>query len=110
MQKIFKNHGFPVLQMRKGISKFDLSSPKNSGDDRSTGKKVKHDGMLLNTISNREKQILGLVANGMTADEIACSLHLSIDTVETHKKNAVKKLKARNTAHAVAMAVRAGLI
>ncbi len=63
-----------------------------------------------NHLSEREREIIALVADGFTAQEIAKNLFVSLDTVETHKRNVLRKLKANNAAHAVAKAVRGKLI
>jgi DNA-binding NarL/FixJ family response regulator len=49
-------------------------------------------------LTNREEQVLRLVAQGYSNKEIATSLDLSVKTVETHKANAAQKLgvKSRN--------------
>jgi len=54
--------------------------------------------------------VLKWVAKGLTAHEVASKLFRSLDTIETHKKNIVKKLEARNTVDAVVKAVRMRLI
>jgi DNA-binding CsgD family transcriptional regulator len=61
-------------------------------------------------LSAREREILGLVAAGMTADEIAERLVLSSHTVETHVRNSVRKLGARGRLHAVVLALQNGEI
>ena len=61
-------------------------------------------------LSKRETEIMGLVAKGLTAGEIAEKLFLSTNTVENHKRNIVRKLDARNTVDAVAKAIRMKLI
>jgi len=63
-----------------------------------------------NHLSEREREVITLVADGYTAQEIADKLFVSLDTVETHKRNVIKKLEASNAAHAVAKAVREGMI
>ena len=62
------------------------------------------------TLTKREKEILELMAQGLSAQEVADKIFVSLDTVETHKRNIVQKLKARNTVDAVAKAIRRGLI
>ena len=84
--------------------KKDSKSAGNTGDDGMDG------GDQKVILSPRETEILKLVANGLTADEIASQLFVSLDTVETHKRNVLKKLDARNTAEAVAKAIRGKLI
>ncbi|WP_189663020.1 response regulator [Polaribacter sp. IC073] len=43
-------------------------------------------------LSNREKEILGLIANGKTSKEIAETLFLAKTTIDTHRKNMIRKL------------------
>lgn len=61
-------------------------------------------------LSARERQVLQLLANGATNDEAAKSIGLSPATVRTYVENAMHKLKADSRTHAVALAVRLGLI
>lgn len=61
-------------------------------------------------LSPSEIEVLKWVAKGLTAHEVASKLFRSLDTIETHKKNIVKKLEARNTVDAVVKAVRMRLI
>ena len=56
-------------------------------------------------LSPRERQVLALLATGDTVGEIALALVLSPLTVRTHVRNAKDKLRARTTAHAVAIAL-----
>jgi len=63
-----------------------------------------------NHLSGREKEVIALVADGYTARQIADKLFVSLDTVETHKRKILRKLKAKNAAHAVAKVVRRRLI
>ncbi|CAL2104078.1 response regulator transcription factor [Tenacibaculum sp. 190130A14a] len=44
------------------------------------------------TLSNREKEILQLIANGKTSKEIADELFIAKTTVDTHRKNMIRKL------------------
>jgi DNA-binding NarL/FixJ family response regulator len=63
----------------------------------------------LATLSPREKQILGCLAAGMSADAIAGQLFLSRNTIRTHVHNMLKKLQVHSALAAVALARRAGL-
>ncbi len=54
--------------------------------------------------------MLELSARGLTADGVAEELFLSVETVRTHTRNAIKKLGARNRLHAVVIALSAGVI
>src|SRR6478672_8467644 len=61
-------------------------------------------------VSGREREIISLLAEGLTGDEVAERLFLSAETVKTHIRNAMAKLEARNRVHAIAIALRDGLI
>lgn len=56
------------------------------------------------TLTNRELEILALIALGLSNGEIGRLLFLSPETAKTHVRNMLAKLKARNRAHAVALA------
>jgi DNA-binding NarL/FixJ family response regulator len=50
------------------------------------------------TITNREKQVIRLMANGFTSKEIAEKLHLAFYTVENHKRNLRTKTNTKSAA------------
>jgi two-component system nitrate/nitrite response regulator NarL len=58
----------------------------------------------------REREILALVARGMTAPEIGSSLHLGRATVKTHMRHVYEKLGVSNGPAAVAQGMRRGLL
>jgi DNA-binding NarL/FixJ family response regulator len=60
--------------------------------------------------SCRELDVLELVAEGLSNKEIAIRLFVSEDTIKTHIRNLLVKLRARNRAHAVAIGLDRGLI
>jgi DNA-binding NarL/FixJ family response regulator len=60
-------------------------------------------------LSEREREVLQLVAGGATNKEIAGTLFISENTVNYHMKNILAKLHLRNRAQAVAYAVQSGL-
>jgi DNA-binding NarL/FixJ family response regulator len=60
-------------------------------------------------VTQREREILKLIAGGMTTKEIAAKLFISIPTVETHRANLMTKTGARNVAGLVRFAMSAGL-
>ena len=57
-------------------------------------------------LTERERQVLQLLAEGRTNKEVATLLDLGVSTVETHRMNLMKKLGLRNTAELVLYAVR----
>jgi DNA-binding NarL/FixJ family response regulator len=61
-------------------------------------------------LSNREKEILILIAKQLTAAEIAEKTFISLNTVNTHKRNLLSKLNVKNTAGLVKYAIELGLL
>jgi DNA-binding NarL/FixJ family response regulator len=61
-------------------------------------------------LTRREKEVLGLVSNGMSTQKIANHLHISFNTVESHRKNLLTKFGARNGAELIKMAAERGLL
>lgn len=61
-------------------------------------------------LSNREKEILTLIAQEFTTIEIADQTFISLNTVNTHRRNLLSKLNAKNTAGLVKYAIENGLI
>jgi PAS domain S-box-containing protein len=61
-------------------------------------------------ITEREREILLLVGEGYENDAIARRLHLSVNTVKTYMQRVLAKLGAHSRAHALALAIRNGLI
>ncbi len=61
-------------------------------------------------LSQREQEVLSLIAGGSTNREIAAQLYLSPHTVKEHTSALYRKLKARNRAEAVQRAQRIGLL
>lgn len=62
------------------------------------------------TLSSREIEIIKLAADGYTSREIADELELSIDTIETHRKNIIHKTNQRNFIAVVSYAFRTKLL
>jgi DNA-binding NarL/FixJ family response regulator len=63
----------------------------------------------LTGLSPREREVLQLVAEGLTTKDIALKLHISVKTVETHRKQIMDKLEIRSVAELTKYAVREGL-
>jgi DNA-binding NarL/FixJ family response regulator len=61
-------------------------------------------------ISRREKEVLILIAEGLTNAEIAEKLFLSVSTVNTHRKSLLVKFDVKNTATLIAKGIRLKLI
>ena len=63
----------------------------------------------LELLSEREQQVLRLVARGQSNSEIAAALHISDHTVKTHVASILRKLGLRDRVHAVIFAYESGL-
>jgi two-component system, NarL family, response regulator LiaR len=61
-------------------------------------------------LTEREKEVIRLIANGATSRAIADSLHISIRTVDTHRANIMEKVGVHNTAELTMYALREGLV
>jgi DNA-binding NarL/FixJ family response regulator len=59
-------------------------------------------------LSEREEEVLRLIARGFTNREIAAQLDVSVKTVETHKARAMEKLGCDSRAAIVGYAIRRG--
>ena len=71
-----------------------------TGEDRK-----RYDGL-----TDREREILALIAEGLSNQEIATKLFISIKTVQTHRTHIMEKLDLHNRAQLVRYAIRKGLI
>jgi DNA-binding NarL/FixJ family response regulator len=65
---------------------------------------------LLNDLTERERQILHMLASGQRNDDIAAELYISPQTVQTHVRNILGKLRVHSKLEAVAFAVKHGAI
>jgi len=61
-------------------------------------------------ITRREKEVLQLIAEGLTNTEIADKLFISVPTVNTHRKSIIEKFDVKNTASLIGKAIKTGII
>ena len=61
-------------------------------------------------LSEREKDVIREIASGLNTREVADKLGISTHTVDSHRKNVVTKINARNTADIVRYAIKRGII
>jgi DNA-binding CsgD family transcriptional regulator len=66
--------------------------------------------VVVRGLSHREREVLQCVSHGLGDSEIGEVLGVSTDTVKSHLKRVRDKLAAKNRAHAVAVALREGMI
>lgn len=61
-------------------------------------------------LTSREKEVLGLIAEGYTNPQIAAKIFLSPFTVDSHRKNLLAKLNVKNTAMLIRFAIENKLL
>ncbi len=68
------------------------------------------DGEILGLLTPREREVLQLIARGLSNRQIAERLHISVKTVETHRGNMMQKLDVHDRAGLIKFAIDSGLI
>ena len=94
---------------RQGLPGKDFASWSGAEDGEAPGWLVAHE-QLDDPLSEREREVLGLLASGKTNSEVAGDLFVSVGTVKSHTGNIYRKLGARNRAEAITRARELGLI
>ncbi len=64
---------------------------------------------LASQLTAREREVLQLIAEGLSTKEIAARIHVSIKTVETHRQQIMRKLNAKSVAELTKIALREGI-
>jgi ATP/maltotriose-dependent transcriptional regulator MalT len=77
---------------------------------RLTPDQVREPSPLDDPLSEREREVLALLASGRTTSEAARDLFVSVGTIKSHTANIYRKLDARNRAEAIARARELGLL
>lgn len=72
--------------------------------------RAKEEKEAYDDLTDREREVLRLIAEGRTSKEIAEHLYLSVHTVERHRQNIMGKLRLHNRAELIKYAIRKGLI
>ena len=65
---------------------------------------------MLGLLSLREREILEQISGGKASKQIAEALNISISTVNNHRQNIIRKLHCRNTAEAIVVASKLGIL
>ena len=112
---ILKNAGkeeviHAILSVHAGNRYLDSKINEMILNDMTEGPKKKTDTDVFPKLSRRELEILQLIMDELTAAEIAVKLFISLGTVETHRRNILSKLGARNTAGLVRIAMEYNLL
>jgi DNA-binding NarL/FixJ family response regulator len=87
-----------ILEVYKG-NKFICDEIKNIISDQLLTEQP--DAPNINSLTEREIQIINFIKEGSSSKEIATSLSISLKTVEVHRHNILKKLKLKNSASLV---------
>jgi DNA-binding NarL/FixJ family response regulator len=61
-------------------------------------------------LTERETEILALLAKGKCAKEIAVELNMAVKTVETHRARVYRKMETHTTVETVLLAIRLGMV
>lgn len=61
-------------------------------------------------ITERERHVLCMIAQGLSSIEIAKSLYLSFETIKSHRKNLMRKLDVPNTAALITAGFKHGIL
>jgi len=64
----------------------------------------------LRSLTDREREVLILLARGLSTKEIAATLHIGARTVETHRSNLMRKLNVHSVAVLTQVAIREGML
>lgn len=75
-----------------------------------TGKQVLEVSMRRSSLTQRENEVIKLIAEGNTVKQAASMLGLSAKTVEAHKFNLMRKLHVRNKAQLVTVAIQEQMV
>ena len=104
--------GFRVRMAEPPAVRAPSPPPPAPAPDRSPAQPQRdgHAELLLRSLSERERQILALLARGYSNRRIAEACYLSLNTVRTHVQNVLVKLGVHSKLEAAAMAVRQGLV
>ncbi len=96
-----------VRKVRQGL-KYLSSNVTESVVDGYVNQEVNENAAMAQ-LGTREREILQLIAEGLTSGQIAAHLHISTNTVDTHRRNIMKKLDMHSIADLTKYAVREGL-
>ncbi|KKL05934.1 hypothetical protein LCGC14_2601080, partial [marine sediment metagenome] len=66
--------------------------------------------LLYSKLSNREREVFQMIAEGKSSKEISEILFVSTSTVKTHRSNIMKKLKMNNISQLVQFAIHLGIV
>jgi LuxR family maltose regulon positive regulatory protein len=92
--------------VRRLLGAFPTTEPEQTDAPESLAPEFK----FVEPLSEREIEVLQLIAEGLTNPEIAARLYLSLNTVKVHTRNIYGKLGVNNRTSAVALARKLGIL
>lgn len=103
-------HGDATISPRVTKRMLEMFAPQLPGDQDGDVDANLVDQALLASLTDRETEVLTLIAQGLTNQEIATQLFISMTTVKTHVGNILNKIGARDRVQAVIFAYENGLV
>jgi DNA-binding NarL/FixJ family response regulator len=105
-------NGEPLLDQALAVQLLRHLSPHTRAAARSRGAEVDEElcNRLLEALTEREIEILDLLSAGMSNQQIAQTLFLSLSTVKTHVHHIISKLEVSDRTQAAVRAIRLGLV
>lgn len=103
----FLSPGLAKALIRQALTPGTDARPVHAGEQEPAGEQG---GKDLHALTLREQEVLKLVAEGHTNQEIANQLGISIKTVHAHRANVMEKLELHDVTHLVRFAIRTGLL
>jgi LuxR family transcriptional regulator, maltose regulon positive regulatory protein len=118
--RIFVDEGIPMARLlydalaldvereyvRRLLAAYPVAEPEQVASSRSRGPESE----MVEPLSERELEVLGLIAEGLTNQEVANRLYLSLHTVKVHTRNIFTKLAVKNRTQAVARGRALGIL
>jgi DNA-binding NarL/FixJ family response regulator len=101
---------YSIRKTKEGMAFLDPSVSKKVMEKFTQVSGGKSDFVNYGKLSDREKEVLRLVAEGCATKEVAEKLYISPKTVENHRANIMKKLNIRDRTGLTKYALRLGLI
>jgi LuxR family maltose regulon positive regulatory protein len=113
--RIFVNEGLPMEQLlseaaTRGVMSDYIRKLLAAFDAEKQNTAVKSSQPLVEPLSQRELEVLQLIAQGLSNDEIGKRLFLALDTVKGHNRRIYEKLQVQRRTEAVARARELGLL
>lgn len=94
------------MRLYNSSSPIDLRTPKRKG--KRPWKVLSEE--VIEPLTDREVEVLELIVEGLSSKLIAERMCLSIDTIETHRRNLIRKTKSANMIGVVVMGFRKGWV